>query len=197
MKRVGKPWFFVVAIIIIVLSYLTFFGVYGSYGDMQTTIIRGVKDIRWGTDIQGGVTVTFGPLDAYDASETELNAASNILETRLINDNVTDYELYVDSGSDRIIVSFPWKDNQQQDVASTIDELSATAVLLFIEGAPNDIAYVDPNYEFVMDSNGTSYPIGIQGKHIDSAEVLLREDTNERFISLDFTKFNSEQALEA
>ena len=47
MKRVGKPWFFVVALLIFGLAYTSFFGVYKQNGDLQETIIRGAKDIRW------------------------------------------------------------------------------------------------------------------------------------------------------
>jgi len=127
MKRVGKPWFFVVALVIFALAYFTFFGAYGVDEEgNEKTFVRGVKDIRWGTDIQGGVSVTFGPKSDVDATDLQMSAVKATLESRLVNSGVTDYELFTDNASDRIMISFPWKDGQVQDPKATIDELSAT-----------------------------------------------------------------------
>ena len=121
MKRVGKPWFFVVALLIFALAYTAFFGVYEQNGDLQNTIIRGAKDIRWGTDIQGGVNVIYGPEENIDATDNQIDSAKSILEIRLVSSGVTDYELYADKDNDRLLVSFPWKDNDSQNVAGTIN----------------------------------------------------------------------------
>lgn len=61
MKRTSKSIFFIVFLLILALTYTTFFGVYTHYGDRTDTIIRGAKDIRWGIDIKGGIDATFGP----------------------------------------------------------------------------------------------------------------------------------------
>ena len=45
MKRTPKPVFFIVALLIVALTYTTFLGVYSQYGDRTDTIIRGAKDI--------------------------------------------------------------------------------------------------------------------------------------------------------
>lgn len=185
MKRIGKPWFFVVALLIIALAYGTFFGVYGNYGDITTTYIRGAKDIRWGTDIQGGVSVTFGPSGGYDASDSEMEGATTILENRLVANNITDYELYVDKSSDRIMIDFPWKDGESHDVESTIDELSATAVLLFVEGQPSSIASISDDRTYVLDEYGRQYKIVIEGKHVDSANVTFAD--GKRSVQLNLT----------
>ena len=139
MKRVGKPWFFVVALLIFALAFTSFFGVYEQNGDLQETIIRGAKDIRWGTDIQGGVNVIFGPEANIDATDNQIESAKSILEIRLVSSGVTDYELYADKDNDRLLVSFPWKDNDSQNVSGTIKSLSQSAELLFIGGAPTSI----------------------------------------------------------
>lgn len=51
MRKVGKPVIFVVVAIIIVFTTLAFFGISTSYGDITTTYIKGVDDIRWGIDM--------------------------------------------------------------------------------------------------------------------------------------------------
>ena len=83
-KRIGKPVFFVVAILIIAFALLSTLGISTRYGDNETTIIAGIDDIRWGIDIRGGVNVTFGAPDDYDTStitQDDLNAAKSIIET--------------------------------------------------------------------------------------------------------------------
>ena len=176
MKRVGKPWFFIVMLLIFGLAYVTFFGVYGTDADgNDKTYIRGVKDIRWGTDIQGGVSVTFGPASSTDASDNQMEAVRETLDLRLIANNVTDYELYVDKDSDRVMVSFPWKDGQSRNVEETIDELSATAELLFVKGYIDQAYYdyTDPESgtRYVGDSEGNFHEVCVEGKNIKSAQV--------------------------
>ena len=59
MKRVGKPVFFVVAILMVVFLVLSLTGISTTYGDRTDVYIKGGNDIRWGIDIRGGVDVTF------------------------------------------------------------------------------------------------------------------------------------------
>lgn len=135
MKRVGKPVFFVILFSIIAFAYLAFFGFKTSYGDIDTTWIKGINDIRWGIDIRGGVEVIFMPENEIDATEDQLDAAAEVMRQRLVSMNITDYEVYTDAESDRIIVSFPWKANEADfDASAAIEELGDTAVLTFREG---------------------------------------------------------------
>ena len=63
MKRTPKWAFFIVAALILCLCVTSVFGIYTQYGDRTDTIIRGMSDIRWGIDIQGGVDVVFAAAD--------------------------------------------------------------------------------------------------------------------------------------
>ena len=91
MKRVKKPVFFVVALLILALVVTSLFGVYGQHGDFKVTYIKGAGDIRWGIDIRGGVEATFSPADGVEATTEELNAAKEIIETRMVSNSITDY----------------------------------------------------------------------------------------------------------
>ena len=93
MKKTPKLVFFIVAILILLFTYTSIFGVYGQNGDMKLTYVKGVGDIRWGTDIRGGVEVTFVPADGIDATDEQLAAAEEIIKLRLVNNDITDYEL--------------------------------------------------------------------------------------------------------
>ena len=139
MRRVKKPVFFVVVLCIALLGVLTFFGFHTYYGDSTTTIIKGVDEIRWGIDIQGGVNATYKPSGDYDASKTEMDAAKAVIEQRLINLNITDSEVYVDYDNDNVIVSFPWQAGEIDfDPEAAVSELGETAILTFRKGTEAD-----------------------------------------------------------
>ena len=125
MKQVKKPVFFIVFALIAVFAYFAIAGFSTYYGDIETVHIRGVEDIRWGIDIRGGVDVTFTPPADYDATNDQMDSARSIIETRLVAKNITDYEIYVDYNSDRIICRFPWQSNDDSfDPEKAVKELS-------------------------------------------------------------------------
>ncbi len=132
MKRIPKPVFFIVAILILAFAATSLLGVQYYVGDVENTVVKGIDDIRWGIDIRGGVEATFKPADNIDATDKELDSAKSIIETRMMSNGITDYELYADYNSDRIIVRFPWKEDEANfDPVAAIDELAATANLTF------------------------------------------------------------------
>ena len=144
MKRISKPVFFIVAILIIAFAFTAFAGIKYYDGDIQKTVLKGIGDIRWGIDIRGGVEATFKPAGDIDATDEQLDSAKSIIETRMVSNGITDYEIYSDYGSDRIIVRFPWKeDDTNFDPVSAVDELAATANLTFR----------NPSGEVVMDGS--------------------------------------------
>ena len=83
MKKTGKSTFFIVVALIALFAVSAVTGFDYYFGDNSTTVIKGVDDIRLGIDIKGGVDVTFAPADDYDATETQLDAATAIIKTRL------------------------------------------------------------------------------------------------------------------
>ena len=75
MKRVSKPVFFIVFLLIAAFALSVALGFNYYYGDNVTTIIKGADDIRFGIDIKGGVDVTFTAPDGIDATNEQLDAA--------------------------------------------------------------------------------------------------------------------------
>ncbi len=128
-------------ILIAVFVYFAIAGFSTYYGDIETVHIRGVDDIRWGIDIRGGVDVTFTPSEeAVNVSNDDLDGARSIIETRMVEKNITDYEIYVDQNSKRIICRFPWQSNDESfDPEKAVKELGETAMLTFRKGASNEI----------------------------------------------------------
>jgi SecD/SecF fusion protein len=104
---------------------------------MRTIFVKNLGDIRWGIDIRGGVDVTFTPPPDYDGVVTnvEIDAARSTIETRMISKNITDYEIYTDYDSRRIIVRFPWQSGDVNfDPEEAVKELGEMAELTFWEG---------------------------------------------------------------
>lgn len=185
MRRVKKPVFFIVVAVIAILTYLTMYGVHGQYGDTRITYIKGVDEIRWGIDIQGGVNATFEPADGYDASADDMNAAKSLIEQRLVFNNITDSEVYVDENEKRVVVEFPWQAGDTDfDPEAAIKELGESAILTFREGA--------------QDPDGT---VILTGEHVKKAEAGYQQDSttgsSEVVVSLEFDSEGKKAFAEA
>lgn len=165
-KRMGKWVFFVVFVLILALTYTAFFGIENYYGDTREVYFKGASDIRWGIDIRGGVEAVFSPDKAdVEITDKDMDSAKAIIETRLVNNNITDYEVYTDDANHQIIVRFPWAaDESNFDAAAAVQELGETALLSFcrnedskdviLSGAA-DIQSAEPGYD--QDGNPVVY----------------------------------------
>ncbi len=178
MKRTPKSVFFIVTILILVLAYTSFFGVYTNYGDRVDTMIRGAFDIRTGIDISGGVEVTFAPEDdTINATDDQINSMKEVIVRRMIANNITDYEAYTDLDNDQVIVRFPWKKGEKEfDAAGAIKELGKTAQL-----------------EFYLDTSSSSKKpskdkLVLTGKSVAKAVAGFDQETSEPLVSLELDK---------
>lgn len=179
-RRIGRPVFFVVAVLIIAFALLSTLGISTQYGDNKTTVIAGLGDVRWGIDIRGGVNVTFGAPDDYAEPITsdDLDAAKSIIETRLVNQNINDYEVYEDLGANNIIVRFPWQaDDTSFNPEDAVKEIGATAMLSFRMGYSGDL------------TEGQTYEdleLVLEGKDVAKAGVTMADEnsTNSYAVSL-------------
>lgn len=174
---------------IVIFSVLSAVGIHTYYGDITTTWIRGLSDIRWGIDIRGGVDVTFTPPDGYSATDEEIDAAKSVIETRMLKNNITDYDLYVDYTTDQIIVRFPWQSEDSDfDPEQAVKELGETALLTFREGAPSAI------------EDGQTYedlPLILSGSDVESATAVYNTQDKDYEISLVLKESGKEKFDEA
>ncbi len=204
MRRVKKPVFFVVLILIAALVYTSLFGVYGQNGDFKVTYLKGAGDIRWGIDIRGGVEATFSPAGGVEATAAELESAKQIIETRMVSQNITDYELYTDEANNRIIVRFPWKSDETDfDPEKAINELSATAMLTFREGGDYETMDYDENGNpvYKTPSGTTADTIILEGSDVVSAQAGVQQSqetgATQYVVSLEFSDAGKEKFAEA
>lgn len=187
MRRIGKPIFFIVVVLIAVFTFLTFNGISTYYGDIETKLIKGTEDIRWGIDISGGVDVTFAPPEGVEATQEQMDAAQAAIELRLVNLGITDYELYVDYSNYDIIVRFPWQAGEEDfDPEAAVAELGETAQLTFREGYEID--------EFGLPTGVTAEKVILTGEHVESASAVFWQDENNEYVFAVALDFNEEGA---
>lgn len=123
-----KPVFFIIALIIVGLSYIAINGL-----NLASFQIKGANQMRFGIDIRGGVEATYVAKDVNrKPTEQELESARTIMETRLDAKNITDRQITVDNNTGTILVRFPWKSDETDfDSQAAISELGETAHLTF------------------------------------------------------------------
>ncbi len=168
----GKKWhFFVMAAVILVLGYVSFFGLKIPIGRYDFTV-KGSGDMRFGIDIRGGVDAVY---QAKDLNRTptsdELESARTVIETRLDQNNILDRDVTIDKDNGYILVRFPWKSTETDfDPQKAIAELGETAKLTFR----------DPDGNTVVD-----------GTNVDTAVVVTDNEHGGYAVSL---KFNAQGA---
>lgn len=177
MKKIRRSTLFIVVafIALFTVSSITGFDYY--FGDNATTVVKGVDDIRLGIDIRGGVDVTFAPADDYDATDEQLDAATQKIKTRLGALGINDNELYSDYKSDRIIVRFPWQAGESEyDAEAAVKELGEMAELTFRKGTDS-----------VTDEEGNVTPTGeivLTGDDVEKADYVQDPEDLQWVVSL-------------
>lgn len=166
MRKVKKPVFFIVFAVIVLFAVSVITGLRTQYGDIVTTHIKGINDIRWGIDIRGGVDVSFTPPEGFDATDEQMDSAKEVIVQRMVKLGITDSECYVDYNKDKIIVRFPWKEGEADfDPEQAVKELGETAMLTFREGNSKD--------ENGAPAGETKDKIVLEGKDIESATPVV------------------------
>lgn len=156
--------------IIAVFLFIAFFGC-GSD-------IKGIRDMRFGIDIKGGVEAVFEPVGiTKKPTPQELEAARNIMEGRLDAKNILEREVTVEKQEGRILVRFPWKSDEKDfDPQQAIAELGETAKLTF------------------RDENNK---VLVEGQDVSSSSVVQSRDTRAYEVELHFNKNGTEKFAKA
>ncbi len=161
-----KPVFFIVLVIALLMSYSAVFGVDLKVGKSDLKIL-GAPDMRFGTDIRGGVDAAFQPVGLNrKPTPAELESARSIIEVRLDQKNILDREITIDKDNGYVIVRFPWKTGEKDfDPAKAIAELGETAQLKFTS------------------AQGETW---IDGSHVTKASPVMDKQDGGYMVSLEF-----------
>ena len=96
----------------IALAVIVFFVCIAVFGCGED--IKGIRDMRFGIDIRGGVEAVFEPSGLKKKLTAEqLEMAREVIETRLDSQNILDREVTVDEKAGDVIVRFPWKSDEK------------------------------------------------------------------------------------
>ena len=199
MKKVGKPIFFVVFLVIAIFTVVQVTGITYQYGDIQTKYVKSINDIRWGIDIRGGVDVTFTPPEDVDATKEQMDAANSIITQRLVTLGITDSECYTDYTNQRIIVRFPWQSGEENfDPEQAVKELGETALLTFRFGTEVDENGMPTGITEEIQLQGTDVESAVPGLDENNQYVVylkLTEDGKERFYQATKTAYETGEVL--
>ena len=154
-----KYSFFLLLALVIGICFLAVFGL----GDT----IKGAGKMRFGIDIRGGIEAVFEPVGlSRKPTSAELDAARNVIETRLDTKNILEREVTVDSQEGYIIVRFPWKSDETEfNPEAAIAELGETAQLTFRDSAGN---------------------VMLEGSRVKNSQVAFNSENNEYVVQLKF-----------
>lgn len=151
-------------------AFVSFFGIYNYTGDIRTVYVKGLREVS----AFDGIEATFVSNVSATITKEDLNNAITVIETRLVNNNITDYKVYSDNGN--IVVRFPYDSvNSKFDAMSVIYDLSETAMLTFCGGTDNTNVII----------NGS--------KDIKNAYASIDPDTNLPIVVLVFTEEGSKK----
>ncbi len=169
----SKSVFFITVLITAALFSLALFGL--KIGNFE---IKGANQMRFGIDIRGGVDATYEPKDLERApSESELEAARAVIETRMDAKNITDRDVTIDKNDGKILVRFPWKSDEADfDPQKAVSEIGETAKLTFR----------DPDGNVVL-----------EGTDVTKSSVQINQQNGIPFVMLELSSKGAEKFAEA
>lgn len=156
----------ILAVILFAIAAFLLIAIFGA-GDS----VKGVRNMRFGIDIRGGVEAVFEPDGlARKATKAELDTAREVIEARLDFQNITDREVTVDENAGYIIVRFPWKSDETGfNPEDAIKELGDMAELAFKDRDGNTLI----RGKHVIQSSVETQSNGVQDEYV----VALKFDT--------------------
>lgn len=119
MRKTHKSVFFILLVLIVAISYIAVFGIYTVYGEITTTVVKGVKDLDFDKSVAYSATIAL----AADTENTEvtaqqLDAAKLAVGKRLDYYGYIDYEIYVDYENAKLLIELPWASYAETTVSA-------------------------------------------------------------------------------
>ena len=159
-------------IALVVIAFFVCLAIFGC-GDS----IKGIRDMRFGIDIRGGVEAVFEPAGLKTKpTKEQLEMARDVIETRLDAQNILDREVTVDEKVGDIIVRFPWKSDEKDfDPETAIQELGEMGELTF---------------------RGEYNTVYVKGSDVSKSQVAV-DQQNRYVVELEFTSKGAKKFADA
>ena len=171
--------FFIVAGIILLGLLLTLTGAKLPVpGQQELLQLYGMREIRFGIDIRGGVEAVFQARD-YEGvpSAADLDSARSVIELRMDNLQILDREVTTDKTTGRILVRFPWKSDETDfNPEQALKELGEMARLTFR----------DPDGNVVL-----------EGNDVARSFAAINQETGEPIVELELSATGAAKFTEA
>lgn len=182
MKKLGKPFSAILIFLILVFSIISIFGFSYYVGDNKTTVIRGFNDLKFGTDINGGVKFAVSPSSADEAGEI-----ADIIEKRATYYGIKDYELYIQDESKDVVLVLPNDLQSVYDAEETAAFLTSRGYVSIRPGYSFTEAIVDSAQgpAFITPTDETAATILINSDYIVDASVSEYKDGDGTFYTVD------------
>ena len=122
--------------VMVLLGYLALFGI--KIGDK--TIINSARDIKFGLDINGGVTIVYEAQveDGKEITANDLEKSKTVIQKRLEAKNIYDYIIRLDTNTNQINVEIPTDTSDTTvDPLAAVEGLDKTAVIQFRDSDGN------------------------------------------------------------
>lgn len=190
MKGNNGVKFFLVILVIAVLTYIAFSS---SFFGLP---VKGARDIRPGIDINGGIDATLYAVTSVKPTQDQLDAAKMVINKRLDKLGIFDRQVATDVNNSSIIVEIPWKPGEKDyDPDKTIAETIKTALLTFQEVDP---AKIDSNGYYIQDQeNKPTGKILIQGTDVIDATAQKSAQTGGMEVALKMTGDGAKKLADA
>lgn len=149
-------------VVMLLLGYLAIFGL--TIG--EKTIVKGIKNIKTGLDISGGVTIVYQaePQEGAEITQGDLDKSKAVIQKRLEAKNIYDYIIRLDYNTNQINVEIPTGTSDTSvDPLAAVEGLDKTAVVQFRDSNGNVLLQGDDiksaKYsEEAVDSTGIGTP---------------------------------------
>ena len=161
MKNKGILKFFIVFGLILAICATAFVGIGVRFGDNVETYIKGIGNIHWGIDLNGGKEMTLSPKG--DITDEQLKEAVSVIKQRITDMSLNDYLVDVDENKKEITVRVP---------ENTANGLTAD-VIFYNLSVPGNLRFIKG--EELDDQGKPTGEVILTGKNIVSAEPMYTE----------------------
>lgn len=195
MKRLGKPVSIIIALLILVFSVVSLFGVNYYVGDNKNTVFKGFGNIDWGNDVNGGAEITL-KCASSDEAVVDLKAAKKVIENRIVEFGLTDYQLYISPASEELVLKVPDSIDCEYSAMEIASMLTTQGRVTIRGGNSYSELIMDSsnNALFITPTGDTEKTILLESKDITASGwfVYQNSGTDYYYVSLTFNDEGTE-----
>ncbi len=182
MKRLSKPISIVIALLILLFTAVSVFGISYYEGDNRKVVIKGFRDLDWGLDVNGGAKIVLTASTADEASADfvdNLYKSADVIDERIAAFGLTDCNLYVSEKTHQIVLEVPHNTGCELSARDVAEYLTAKGEISIRPGSSSTDYIIDSSHSLVnLNPTDTTAAVIVSGKNITNAYADTAEYTN-------------------